>query len=177
MFRKSDGKVEVEKKEITESGGLEKRVIVLEEKINRLLEGFDTTGHKAVVLPFFIDAVAAGVPTAIYSETVEQLTVDKSLVKRPSKCFAVRVSGESMTGSGIDDGDILIVERDTSIANGKIVLARLNGTDITVKKLEIHKSGDTLLVPTNPAHKRIKLSVENEATLVGEVIVIIRVMT
>ena len=125
-----------------------------------------------VALPFFTEAVPAGVPTSIYSDNVERLTIGKSFIKRPSKCFAVRAVGNSMTGASIESGDILVVERDLS--GGKIVIARLNGTEITVKRLKISKNSEISLVPANKSHKIIKIASENDAVIIGAVILIIR---
>lgn len=77
-----------------------------------------------------------------------------------------------MTGASIESGDILVVERDLS--GGKIVIARLNGTEITVKRLKISKNSEISLVPANKSHKIIKIASENDAVIIGAVILIIR---
>lgn len=166
------------------SDQFERRLQALETKIAQITQipkvsADNASARKpsdAVELPFFTEAVAAGVPTSVFGDNVERLIVAKSFVKRPSKCFAVRAIGDSMVGSGIESGDILVVEREKEPTNGKIAIVRLNGTGLTVKRLKIVKKGDIYLEPSNKSHKSIKLKPENEADLLGIVILVIREM-
>ncbi|MGB8700606.1 MAG: translesion error-prone DNA polymerase V autoproteolytic subunit [Thermosynechococcaceae cyanobacterium] len=57
--------------------------------------------------------------------------------------FYVRVSGDSMTGAGIHNGDLLVVDRSLDAVSGHIVIAVLNG-ELTVKRLCVE--GDRLLL-------------------------------
>ena len=64
--------------------------------------------------------------------------------------FMVRVQGESMTGAGIHDGDILVAERGRALCGNDIVVARVHGEDVTVKRLR--QDGSTVtLIPENDA--------------------------
>jgi len=154
---------------------LERRITALERKLNTITLSPPDPSN-AVEIPFYIEGVSAGTPTTFQSDLTEHLTLDKSLLKRPSKCFAVRAIGDSMVGAGIESGDILIVERDRPLSDGKIVIARLHNNETTVKKLKINKTGITSLIPSNKKHKVIKLTPESNVVIIGTVIYIIRAM-
>jgi len=67
------------------------------------------------------------------------------LIKHPAATFYVRVSGDSMIGAGIHQGDILIVDRACKPLSNDIVIASING-ELTVKRLVIRRD-KILLVP------------------------------
>lgn len=70
--------------------------------------------------------------------------------------FYVTARGESMTGAGIDEGDMLLVDVEREPKNGNIVLARI-GDKVSVKRLR--KNGeDTLLTPENPDYEPIPIT-------------------
>ena len=75
------------------------------------------------------------------------LDLNAYLVQHPEATFLVRARGESMIDRGINDGDILIVDRALIPVEGDIVIASLDG-ELTVKTLEI-KEGRTYLVAAN----------------------------
>ena len=96
-----------------------------------------------------LGAVAAG----SFEEAVENpdgnLLVEIPDSRDPSDYFALRVRGESMTGAGILEGDLVIVERGTEALSGQIVVALVED-ETTVKRL--HLGRDHLeLRPENPA--------------------------
>ena len=85
--------------------------------------------------------------------------------------FALRVKGDSMTGAGILDGDLVVVRPQASAKHGDVVVARLNDDEVTVKRL-IRKPGIIELAPENPKYKAIP--VDENVTMVGKVIRVIR---
>ncbi|GGC97991.1 hypothetical protein GCM10011512_26180 [Tersicoccus solisilvae] len=62
----------------------------------------------------------------------------------------VRVSGDSMTGAGISDGDELVVDRARRPTDGAVVVAILDG-ELTVKRLRLTRAG-VVLAAENPAY-------------------------
>ena len=64
--------------------------------------------------------------------------------------FALRVSGESMTGAGINDGDIVVVRRQQTALSGEIVVALIEDS-ATVKRLLLER-GHVTLMPENPLY-------------------------
>ena len=95
------------------------------------------------------------------------LDLNAHLIKRPSATFFAKVSGDSMIGVGIHEGDILVVDRSLEPVPGKIVLAILNG-ELTVKRL--HKEGNQIfLAPENPAFPLIEVTEEMDFSIWGVV--------
>jgi len=93
----------------------------------------------------------------------------------PSGLFALRVRGDSMSGAGILDGDVVIVRRQATARSGDIVVARV-GDEATVKRLRIHgghpghHAGRIELVPENPRFHTIVIEPPDELALLGQVI-------
>ena len=77
-----------------------------------------------------------------------------------------------MIHAGIDDGDILIVDRSLDPARGTIIIAAING-EFTVKKLE-QRNGKHWLVPANPDYSPIEITQEQMADIFGVVTFVIR---
>ncbi len=76
-----------------------------------------------------------------------ELDLSRMLAPHPENTYLVRVTGESMIGKNIFDGDILVVDRSEKPSSGKIVIASLNG-ELTVKTY-VEKEGEVLLVSAN----------------------------
>ncbi len=104
-------------------------------------------GVRALDLPL-LGTVAAGVPieAVVSSETVG---VPEDLVGQRD-AYALRVHGNSMIDEQIRDGDIVIVEDRKTAGNGEMVIALLNGTEVTLKKFYL-VGGRIRLQPANPA--------------------------
>ncbi len=92
-----------------------------------------------LALPVFLSRVAAGFPSPgdDFADTALDLN---ELVEHPAATFFVRVSGESMQEAGIDDGDLLIVDRSRNARPGDIVVAVADG-GMTVKRLQRRRDG------------------------------------
>jgi len=108
------------------------------------------------LIPFFGVSVAAGYPTAADDYVEKHLDLNEMLINKPADTFFVRAEGESMTGAGINSGDVLVVDRSKYAAVGKIVVCALGG-ELTVKRLR-SKEGGLVLSPENPEYKDIPLN-------------------
>ncbi|HPO34343.1 MAG TPA: transcriptional repressor LexA [Deltaproteobacteria bacterium] len=117
-----------------------------------------------------VGVVAAGSPVGAEE-------VDLGMVPAPSdwgrssKLFALRVSGQSMRDSGILDGDVVVVRRQTSAGNNDIVVASLEG-GTTLKRLRVEE-GRAVLVPDNPAFSAIPVG-EDGVAVHGVVVGLLR---
>src|SRR5690606_17950812 len=101
-------------------------------------------------------SVAAGAPTYIPTYFESTINISRELVKNHKSTFCVRVNGQSMVDAGIDDGDLLIVDRHLEPQNNNIILAVING-EYTVKRL--YKRGEDLfLQPENKNYDPIKIT-------------------
>jgi DNA polymerase V len=97
----------------------------------------DTTAR--LRLNLYEQPVSAGFPSPADDYIQSKLDLNRHLIKNPAATFYVKVSGHSMMGAGIHNGDLLIVDRSLEAKPGRIVIAVLNG-ELTVKRL--HVEGD-----------------------------------
>lgn len=105
-------------------------------------------------LPVMLESVRAGFPSVAQDYASGDLSLDEHLVDHPDATFFVRVAGDSMTGAGIFDGDLLIVDRSLDPADGDVVVAVLDG-ELTVKRLARDRHG-VYLHAENPRYPDIR---------------------
>lgn len=98
-------------------------------------------------------SVCAGSPFPVDDGEIFDLAAH--LVRNPQDTFYVKVSGDSMTGVGISDGDILVVDRKAEPHLSDIVVAQVDG-GFTVKRFNREK-GRLRLVPANPDYSPIEI--------------------
>ena len=125
-----------------------------------------------LAIPLYLDAVPAGFPSPADDYVETALDLNRYLVSNPAATFMVRVCGESMTGVGIVDGDVLIVDRSKDPASGRIVVAVLDG-ELTVKRL-CRRRGRIFLMPENDAYDPIEVGDGQELTVWGVVTGVVR---
>ncbi len=99
-----------------------------------------------------IGSVAAGSPILAVENQLGKLQVNPALFS-PRADYLLKVRGNSMTGIGILDGDLLAVHKTTEARSGQIVVARL-GDEVTVKRLK-RRGGRIELLAENPRYKTI----------------------
>ncbi|MCJ7601753.1 MAG: S24 family peptidase, partial [Desulfobulbaceae bacterium] len=92
--------------------------------------------------------------------------------KNPPATFFVKVAGDSMTGAGIYDGCILIVDRSIEATNGRIVIAAVNG-ELTVKRL-IKSNDSCRLVAENADYAPLEITKESQCEIWGVVTSVIQ---
>jgi repressor LexA len=110
-------------------------------------------GGRAVELPL-LGYVAAGAPIEAVPDN-EMIAVPEDLTgKRDS--YVLRVKGNSMIDEQIRDGDLVIVEDRHTADNGEMVIALVNGSDVTLKKL-YREQGRIRLQPANPTMQPLLL--------------------
>ena len=84
--------------------------------------------------PVLRKAIPAGFPSPAADYIEGRLSLDEHLIEHPAATFFVRVDGNSMTGFGIHDGDLLVVDRASTAVDRSVVIAVVEG-DFTVKQL------------------------------------------
>jgi repressor LexA len=112
---------------------------------SRSLEVLDRAGTGGAMPVPLLGRVAAGRPIEPV-EAAETVTLPEELVGK-GETFALRVSGDSMIGDGILDGDVVVVEARPDASNGATVVALVNG-EATVKRF-YRRRGRIHLVPAN----------------------------
>ena len=106
--------------------------------------------------PLYLSPVEAGFPSPAEDYLDRRLDLHEHLVRNRASTFFLRAHGDSMTGAGIHDGDLLIVDRAEAAGHNKIVIASLDG-ELTVKRL-IRRNGRVLLAPENPEYSGIDIT-------------------
>jgi repressor LexA len=127
---------------------------------------------QGVVVPV-LGRIAAGAPVLAQEDVEEYLTVPTGFADGPEH-FALRVSGDSMVGAGILDGDLVVVRRQEDAADGDIVAVALPGPaedEATVKRLR-RTRGAVLLVPENPALEPFEMPAGGR--ILGKVVAVLR---
>lgn len=89
---------------------------------------------RAYRYPLLSQPVPAGFPSPATDYVEDQLSLDEHLIEHQEATFFVRVSGHSMTGFGIHDDDLLVVDRSAHPADRSIVIAVIDG-QFTIKQL------------------------------------------
>lgn len=109
--------------------------------------------------------VSAGFPSPAEGHIDAALDLNELMVRRPAATFFVRVQGDSMTGAGICDGDLLVVDRSLKVRHRDVVLAVVAG-DFTVKRW-VRRRGQSLLVAEHRGYPAI--AVDEQVELWGVV--------
>jgi len=74
-----------------------------------------------------VGTVAAGFPSPEEEALRDIISIDQYLCVRPDQSFLLDVTGDSMSGAGIIEGDMVIVEKGRTPKNGDIVVAEVDG--------------------------------------------------
>lgn len=118
------------------------------------------------VLPV-VGTVRAGQP--VYAEENIEAYVNLPAYFARKADFILRVKGDSMTGAGIFEGDLLLVKQTPVVQPGEIGVFLVDG-EATVKELRL-VNGRAALVPKNPAYEVI---FPEEITVIGKVVAVFR---
>ena len=102
------------------------------------------------------------------------IDLNEELIRNKPATFFMRVKGHSMTGAGIFDGDIVIVDKSVKPASGKVVIAVLDG-EMLIRRLE-KTFNKTFLIPETEKLTRIEVGEMSAFTVWGTVISVIRIM-
>lgn len=117
--------------------------------------------------------VAAGTGVLAEESVEEMLPLPEDLTGT-GQLFMLRVRGESMIGSGILDGDFVVVRRQPDAEPGDVVVAGLPGGEATVKTYR-RRRGHVVLVASNPDFADIDLPAD-EVVVYGKVVTVLRRM-
>jgi len=120
-----------------------------------------TPGNSGAVPLPLLGRVAAGRPIEAL-ENDQTVDVPEAMLRKGGDSFVLRVSGDSMIGDGILDGDYVIIRKQAQAANGQTVVAML-GNEATIKRY--HRRGSQIeLHAANPAYAPIVVDAERART-------------
>lgn len=99
-----------------------------------------------------VGRIAAGTPIEALQQTLDTISVPGDLVGSSGDHYALEVTGDSMIGAGILDGDTVIIEKAETATTGEIVVALVDDQEATLKRLR--RRGDQVaLEAANPAYE------------------------
>lgn len=125
------------------------------------------TGTGEVFLPVADGGIRAGFASPAQDYLDGGIDLNRELVKNPASTFYGKVSGSSMVGAGIEDGDILVIDKSLQARDGDIAVCFVDG-EFTLKRVQT--DGDIIwLIPENPKYKPIKITKNNDFAIWGVV--------
>ena len=119
-------------------------------------------------VPYILSRISAGFPSPADDYIENNLSISELLIKNQLSTFLMKASGESMIEAGINDGDVLVVDRSLEARSRDIVIAIFEG-NLTVKRLIIKADGSAILKSENPLYKNILISEYTELEIWGVV--------
>jgi len=123
-------------------------------------------------LPFVENGISAGFPSPADDFLDSSIDLNQALIKNKDATFYGRVRGESMIDAGMNDGDLLIIDKSINPTDGRIAVCFIDG-EFTVKRIKIEK--DVIwLIAENKNYKPIKVTKENDFIIWGIVINVIK---
>ncbi|MCD8024100.1 MAG: hypothetical protein LUE64_01030 [Candidatus Gastranaerophilales bacterium] len=104
--------------------------------------------------PVFATAVRAGFQNAFGDDIEKMISLDKEFCISNPSIFIFNVTGDSMIGLGIYEGDMVIVKKTSNVENSDIVVANID--DIYTLKIYKNDGADVWLEAANPLYKPMK---------------------
>lgn len=139
------------------------------------LEIYKADNNSHVDLHYMADGIRAGFPSPSQDYNEKLLDLNKELVRHPSATFLAKVVGLSMLNAGIDEDDILIVDRSLEPKHGSIVIAYIEG-EFTAKRLDLSKvkQGKIYLRSENEGYPDFCISPDDKFAIWGVVSSIVK---
>ena len=141
-------------------------------KQNTALTFFTPENLNTLGAVYFDTGISAGFPSPAEDFKQERLSLDNELIKNKEATFFARVSGQSMIDAGLNDNDLLVIDRSLSPVHNKIAVCFLDG-EFTVKRLKVEKD-EVWLQPENKNYQPIKITEENDFVIWGIVTNVIK---
>ena len=123
-------------------------------------------------IPLAHTGVSAGFPSPADDFKELRISIDQEVVKNEEATFYARVAGQSMQGAGLDDGDLLVIDRSKEPEDNAIAVCFVDG-EFTVKRLKV-EAECVYLMPENPAYSPIKVTEDNQLIIWGVVTYVVK---
>lgn len=130
--------------------------------------------ESAMDLPFAEGGVRAGFPSPAQDYMENSIDLNRDLVAHPESTFYARVAGDSMIDAGLEEGDILVIDKSLEAKDGDVVVCVIDG-EFTVKTLET--APDCIrLHPANSAYPTLTVTESEGFEVWGIVTFVIKKM-
>ncbi len=137
-----------------------------------IIDIFSADTDTILELPYVDDGISAGFPSPALDFIDISIDLNKHLIKNPSATFYGRVKGLSLKNAGIDNDDLLIIDRSIEPTNGKIAVCYIDG-EFTAKRIKILKN-EIWLIPENEDYEPIRVTEDNNFLIWGVVTHVIK---
>ncbi len=124
----------------------------------------------AVRLPLY-GRIAAGMPIEAMNDHVTMIEIPTVWLGH-GEHYVLEVAGDSMTDAGIFDGDLVVIRRTEDIENGKIVVALIEESEVTLKRLR-RKGASIALEPANMNYET-RIYPAEKVRVQGEMVALMR---
>ena len=118
------------------------------------------------------DGIHAGFPSPATDYMTQAIDLNKELVRHPAATFYGRVVGDSMIDAGVEEGDVLVIDRSLEPQDGDMAVCFVDG-EFTLKRL-CFTDGGLKLVPANPNYPEIEITEGVEFIMWGVVTYVIK---
>ena len=133
---------------------------------------FKPAEEKTHYIPLANTGVSAGFPSPADDFKELRISIDQEVVKNEEATFYARVAGQSMQGAGLDDGDLLVIDRSKEPLDNAIAVCFIDG-EFTVKRLKV-EAECVYLMAENPNYSPIKVTEDNELIIWGVVTYVVK---
>jgi DNA polymerase V len=138
----------------------------------KTIEIYSAQTDTRLMLPYAEQGISAGFPSPAEDFLDISIDLNKEFIKNPSATFYGRVKGNSMKDAGLENGDLLIIDKSLEPKNGKIAVCFIDG-EFTVKRIKIEKK-IVWLIAENKDYQPIKVTSENQLLIWGIVTTVIK---
>ena len=123
----------------------------------------------------FAPSIKAGFPSPAEDYLSDSLDFNRDLIKHPEATFYAVVDGDSMTGFGINHGDIAVIDKSLEPAHGDIVVSFIN-EEFNIKQLDLthQKDGYIELCSGNPKYPTFRINEDDHFQVWGVVVYTIK---
>lgn len=132
--------------------------------------GSSAASDETIELPL-LGKIAAGTPIEALSDPARQVGVPGTMVGR-GEYYCLEVEGDSMIDAGILDGDTIVIRRSDNAENGRIVVALVEGSEVTLKRLR-RRNNSVALEPANAAYET-RIFGPDQVEVQGELVGLLR---
>ena len=116
--------------------------------------------------------IAAGTPIEAIRDEITTIDIPPSMLQSGGDLYALEVDGDSMINAGINDGDIVVIKRTETAENGTIVVALVDGEEVTLKRLR--RSGNKIILEPENENYEPRVLEPNRVQIQGKLVSLMR---
>ena len=139
---------------------------------NQIIEISGSDMTSSLPLPYADHGIQAGFPSPAQDYITESIDLNTEIVRHPAATFYGRVNGDSMIGEGIEDGDLIVIDRAIEPADGELAVCSVEG-EFTLKRIKIEPDR-VWLIPANEMFDPIMITPDSRFEIWGVVTYVIK---